>query len=122
MIGKRVSVFVLLWCFGVQANFVLTNTIQPTQIEPMPDMYSHATTYPAANNVVNYNASPNPQYTSPSFNHFNEQVAQPLPLIHGNYQKREYQDYQPKPSVQQQTLPEKISPTTESYDYSSDLK
>lgn len=102
-------------------NFVSTNNIQQTQMEPMPDVYSRVPTYPAANNVVNYNASPNPQYTSPNFNHFNDHVAQP-PHIPGNYHKREYQDYQPKPSVQQEKPSEKINPTTESYDFSSDLK
>ncbi|XP_037044264.1 uncharacterized protein LOC119080151 [Bradysia coprophila] len=124
MIGKRVSVFVFFWFFGVQVNYVLTNIVPPSQIEPMPDVYSHIT-YPAANNVVNYNASPNPQYTSPNFNHFNEQIGQPSPQVLGNYQKREYQDYQQKPLQQKRSSDEMVmgaNPTTASYDYSSDLK
>lgn len=128
MFVKTVAAFVLCWCFGVQVNFVLANAIPPSQIEQMPDMYSHLPTYPAVNNVLNYNASPigpNPQYTPPNFNQFNEPIPQPSQQIPANYQKRDYQDYQQKPIEQPKPSDESvmtINPTTTSYDYSSDLK
>ncbi len=124
MVVNRVPVLVLIpfYCIVV-VNYVFAKTVPPSQIEPMPDLYSMASTYPAANNVVNYNASPNPQYSSSNYNSFNEQTAQPPPQMPGNYQDL---DYQQKPIQQQQKSLEELvtgnSPTSKPYDYSSDLK
>lgn len=106
----------------VLVNFVSANTVLPVAMEPFSDLYSHASTYPA-NNVVNYNASPNPQYPSRNFNNFVEQSTQltpPPPMLQmaRNYQNSNYQ-----PIQQKQSLEETVnSPTSSSHDFSTDLK
>lgn len=123
MVKKSFSVFLQLTCYCTLVNFVYAKTVPPSQVEPFPDLYTLASTYPGTNNVVNYNASPNPQYSSNNFNHFNEPTPQPLPQIQSNYQNI---DYQQKPIQQQKSLEEMVtaaSPTsTKNYEYSDDLK
>lgn len=119
---KSVSVFCSITFYCALVNFVSAKLVPPATIEPLPDLYSFASTYPAANNV-NYNASPNPQYSSNNFNNFNEVTPQPLPQIIGSYQNV---DYQQKPHQQQKTLVDLATgastTTTNTYDYSNDLK
>lgn len=113
MAKKSVSVLLLVLFYCALVNFVSAKTVPPSQIEPLPDMYAFASTYPG-NNAVNYNASPNPQYPSNSFNNFKEPTQPPQML--GNYQK---------PPQQQTSLEELVmgnAPTTKAYDYSNDLK
>lgn len=118
------SVFVILFfCCALTENLVTAKTVPPTAIEPLPDLYSIASTYPGANNVVNYNASPNPQYTSNNYNNFNEPTPQPPNQMLGNYQSM---DYQQKTPLQKKSVEESVtgnySPTSKSYDFSNDLK
>lgn len=124
MAKESVSVYLLVPFYCALVYCVSAKTVAPSGIEPFPDMYSVASTYPAANNVVNYNASPNPQYSSNNYNNFNEPTPHtlPTPQMHGNYQNVDYQQKLP----QQQKLLEELvtgnSPTTNTYDYSNDLK
>lgn len=121
MAAKSVSIFssIILYCALV--NTVTSKTVPPMEIEPLPDLYSLASTYPSSNNAINYNASPNPQYTSSNFNNFNDPTPQP-PII-GNYQNMDYQQKQP---VQQKSLEEFVtgnySPNSKNYDFTNDLK
>lgn len=129
MVTKSVSVFVFLWLCGQLVNSVSAKTLMPSAIEPLPDLYSYASTYPVPNNVVNYNASPNPQYSSPqysppNYNNFNEHTTQPsnlhllLPSITGSNQKIGYKQQQP-------SLEELVTgngPSTKTDDLSNDLK
>lgn len=116
MIKKSVSVMLFVSFYCALVNCVSAKTVPPSQIEPLPDMYAFASTYPGMNNAVNYNASPNPQYPSNNFNNFNEPTQPPPPQMLGNYQK---------PLQQQTSLEELVmgnAPTTKAYDYSNDLK
>ncbi|KAJ6627597.1 hypothetical protein Bhyg_16694, partial [Pseudolycoriella hygida] len=126
MVKEGVSVF-LLYCALVNC---VSAKLEPSTIEPFPDLYAMASTYPAAS-VVNYNASPNPQYSTNNYNHFNEPsppTPSPSPQIPGNYQNMEYQEKPTKPQKTQKTQEDPIvgndstKPTTETYDYNSDLK
>lgn len=122
MAKESVSVLLLIPIYCALVNFVSTKTVPPSAIEPMHDLYPLASTYPAANNVMNYNASPNPQYPTNNFNNFNEPTPQPPPQMQGNYQNI---DYQQKPLQQQKSLEELVTgnnPTPTTYNYSNDLK
>lgn len=123
MVKKSVLVFFVISFYCALVNFVAAKTVPPSEIEPLPDLYSLASSYPSANNVVNYNASPNPQYPSNNFNNFNEPTPQPQNQILGNYPNM---DYQQKPPQQQKSIEDLVtgnySPTTKSNDIGNELK
>lgn len=122
MIKKSGSVLFSIILYCALVNVVITKTVPPSEIEPLADLFTLGSNYPIPNNV-NYNASPNPQYTS-NFNNFNEPTPQPPNQIVGNYQNVDYAQ-NPSPQQQHQSVEQLVtgnySPTSK-YDFSSDLK
>lgn len=119
---KSVSIFLLTLFYCALVNFVSAKTVPPAAIEPLPDMYSLAATYPG-NNAVNYNASPNPQFSSNNFNNFNEPTPQPPLQILGSYQNMDYQQQRPvRQQKSQEELATENNPTAKNFDYSNELK
>lgn len=122
MVKKSVFVLFQISFYCALVNVVIAKTVPPTAIEPLPDLYSLASAYPSVNNV-NYNASPNPQYSSNNFNNFNEPTPQPPNQIHGNYPNM---DYQQNPPMQPKSIDELVqgnySPTLNSNGIGNELK